>query len=108
MMALYLRREGFEVETFSDGRFVVERCAVAVPSAVVVDVVMEEMGGLQTIRHLRAFDSRLPIIVMSGGGADYVRAASELGADTSFTKPFHLSELSRAIKQEVNSGISLQ
>lgn len=112
LMALFLRTKGYEVETFTDGRFVIERCRKALPAVVVVDVVMAEMGGLETIRRIRAIDPHLPVIVISGGGAhgdgeDYSQSATARGATASLPKPFDLAELGRAVEQEVNRGISI-
>ncbi|MCW5732387.1 MAG: response regulator [Alphaproteobacteria bacterium] len=64
---------------------------------VIVDLIMPEMEGIETIREVRRIDAEIPIIAMSGGGrmseVDYLSAALKLGADYALRKPFRKAEL---------------
>ncbi len=69
---------------------------------VIIDLIMPEMEGIETIRAIRRIDAKIPIIAMSGGGkkspVDYLAAALTLGADYALRKPFRKAELLNLLK----------
>lgn len=71
-------------------------------SVVIVDLIMPEMEGIETIREIRRIDAKIPIIAMSGGvpmsPVDYLAAALKLGADCALRKPFRKAELLDLLK----------
>lgn len=70
---------------------------------VITDLVMPDMEGIETIRHLRRGYPQTKIVAISGGGvgdaAGYLKIASELGAHRTFAKPFFPGELLAAVEE---------
>jgi CheY-like chemotaxis protein len=71
------------------------------PDLVITDIIMPDMEGIGTISELRRRDPALPIIAMSGstsyGGVNYLKAARDLGANRTLTKPIRPAEMLEAI-----------
>ena len=90
--------EGFQVLEASNGLEAVKRVREDLPDLVLLDVMMPEMDGFETLRTVRQFSS-VPIIMLTvkGDEEDKVRGL-ELGADDYVTKPFGPRELSGRIK----------
>ena len=89
-----LRLEGFETELAEDGRGALSAIASAPPDAVVLDVLMPHVDGLEVCRRLRAAGDRTPVLVLTARDAiaDRVRGL-DAGADDYLVKPFALEEL---------------
>lgn len=89
-----LSMAGFEVEEAADGVAALRQVESFKPDLVVLDIVMPEKEGIETIMDLRRADKRVPILAMSGGGAagpdGYLVPAVKLGADRSLAKPFRI------------------
>jgi len=69
--------------------------------AVITDVFMPEMDGIETLAVLRKKFPDMPVIAMSGRpGVDYLAIARELGVTRTLRKPFEISELLAALKDE--------
>ena len=70
---------------------------------VVSDVLMPNMGGLETIHQLRKRSSSIPIISMSAGAQirpnEYLRVAGAIGANRTIAKPFWDWELLEIISE---------
>lgn len=70
---------------------------------VITDIVMPDMEGIETIRHLRRDYPSTKIVAISGGGIgdaqDYLKIARELGAQRTFSKPFLPGELLSAVEE---------
>ncbi len=56
---------GYEVEIARDGRAALERISVVRPSAVITDVIMPRMTGLELLEAIRRNRSAVPVIVMT-------------------------------------------
>jgi two-component system KDP operon response regulator KdpE len=92
-LRLTLSRAGYEVETAETGEEALALAATALPEAVILDLVLPGLSGIEVCRELRTW-SRAPVIVLSAVGdeADKV-AALDAGADDYVTKPFGVDEL---------------
>jgi CheY-like chemotaxis protein len=90
---------GFIVMTASDGREALKCLRSEQVSAVVTDVLMPNQDGIEVIRDIRAAFPSLPVIVVSGGPAVYLKAARALGADAAIEKPFDTATLAQTIHQ---------
>jgi CheY-like chemotaxis protein len=70
---------------------------------VITDMIMPEVDGVETINKLRQDYPEVKIIAISGGGRTepgaYLRAAENLGAVLTLTKPFGKTELLRAVEE---------
>ena len=86
---------GFEVVgEAGDGRAALEGIAETRPEAVLLDLSMPDMDGLEAIPHIREGDPAVAIIVLSGFSADRIAArAMERGADGYVEKGTSIQEL---------------
>jgi DNA-binding response OmpR family regulator len=89
----YLERDGFVVESVSDGASSLAAAAARPPDLVVLDLGLPGLDGLEVCRQLRR-SSPVPIIMLTARGAETDRILGlELGADDYVTKPFSPREL---------------
>src|SRR2546423_6307569 len=90
-----LELEGYEIQLAADGREALDRLETeAQPDALILDVLMPGVDGLEVCRELRRSGSRLPILMLTARDAVENRVAGlDAGADDYVTKPFALAEL---------------
>jgi two-component system response regulator MprA len=89
-----LRLEGFDVEMARDGREAVRSQASAPADAILLDVLMPELDGLEACRRLRDTGDRTPVLMLTARDEVGDRVAGlEAGADDYLPKPFALEEL---------------
>jgi DNA-binding response OmpR family regulator len=88
-----LEMEGFRVIEASDGLVALEQVREKMPDIVLLDVMMPEMDGFETLRMIREISS-VPVIMLTvrSSEEDKVRGL-DLGADDYITKPFSPREL---------------
>jgi len=85
---------GYEVELATDGLEALDRIASKRPDALVLDLMMPRLDGLETCRRLRSAGEDLPILVLTARDAVADRVAGlDAGADDYLPKPFALEEL---------------
>ena len=90
---LYLAREGYQIETVSDGALALARFAQVKPDLVVLDIMLPNVDGLTICREIRK-QSQVPIIMLTARDEVTDKVVGlELGADDYLTKPFHPQEL---------------
>jgi DNA-binding response OmpR family regulator len=90
---LYLAREGYQIETVSDGAQALARFAQVKPDLVVLDIMLPNVDGLTICREIRK-QSQVPIIMLTARDEVTDKVVGlELGADDYLTKPFHPQEL---------------
>ena len=95
-----LRLEAYEVELAADGREALDRLAgPAPPDAVVLDVAMPHIDGLEVCRRLRDAGDRTPVLMLTARDAVDDRVAGlDAGADDYLVKPFALKELKARLR----------
>jgi CheY-like chemotaxis protein len=101
-MLLGLESAGFEVDVAADGRRALELQHERAADVVITDIFMPEMDGLETIDRLRAEFPGTRIIAMSSGAArmqDYLKVASDIGADATLSKPFSTLDLVELVRR---------
>ncbi len=85
---------GYEVELASDGAQALEMVAADRPDAMVLDVMMPRLDGLEVARRLRGIGDDLPILVLTARDEVSDRVSGlDAGADDYLPKPFALEEL---------------
>jgi DNA-binding response OmpR family regulator len=93
-----LELEGHQVVEAHNGLQALEMIRTQLPDVVLMDVMMPEMDGFETLRLLREF-STVPVIMLTAKGDENDKVYGlELGADDYVTKPFGPRELSSRIK----------
>ncbi len=89
-----LRLEGYEVDLAGDGQEALLSLARRSADAVVLDVLMPVMDGLETCRALRRREDRTPVLMLTARHEVSDRVAGlDAGADDYLVKPFALEEL---------------
>jgi two-component system KDP operon response regulator KdpE len=93
---------GFQVADVSRGEEALQTLRAGAFDVVLLDVNMPGIGGLETLRRMRALAPRLPIIMLTVRDAEEEKVeALELGADDYVTKPFSTRELIARIRTAV-------
>lgn len=101
-----LERAGYEVIEVSTGTSAIETCMLEQPDVVVLDLSMEDIGGLQVLQTLRAMNVTAQVIVVS---ADVQRSTEQsvkaAGAARFVGKPAQADVLLSAISQTLAGGV---
>ena len=86
--------EGYQVTTASDGSEALDGVKLTEPDAIVLDVMMPRLDGLEVCRELRARGDRTPILILTAKHSVADRVSGlDAGADDYLVKPFALEEL---------------
>jgi two-component system response regulator MprA len=85
---------GYQVDLAEDGQAALDQMVDQRPDALVLDVMMPRVDGLEVCRRLRSAGDELPILVLTARDAVSDRVAGlDAGADDYLPKPFALEEL---------------
>jgi len=102
---MYLEREGFRIESASDGEAAFERIVSLQPALVVLDVMLPKLDGFEVCRRLRASHNSIAILMLTARDEDIDKILGlELGADDYLTKPFNPRELVARVKAILRRG----
>lgn len=94
-----LRLDGYEVTLAADGREALDALADTRQDAVILDVAMPGVDGLEVCRRLRDAGDRTPVLMLTARDAIDDRVAGlDAGADDYLVKPFHADELSARVR----------
>jgi two-component system, OmpR family, response regulator MprA len=89
-----LRLEGYDVSLAADGRSAMEAIAIRPPDAVVLDIGLPTIDGLEVCRRMRAAGDDTPVLMLTARDAINDRVQGlDAGADDYLVKPFALAEL---------------
>jgi len=90
---------GYDVQVAEDGAEAIEAVVQAVPDAVVLDVGMPGIDGLEVCRRLRRLGNRVPILMLTARVDISDRVAGlDAGADDYLIKPFDVDELKARLR----------
>jgi two-component system, OmpR family, response regulator MprA len=90
---------GYEVQTAEGGAEAIEAVVQSVPDAVVLDVGMPEVDGLEVCERLRRLGNRVPILMLTARVEVSDRVAGlDAGADDYLVKPFDNDELKARLR----------
>lgn len=93
---------GFQVAEASRGEEALQMLRAAASDVVLLDINMPGIGGIETLRRIRAAAPRLPVLMLTvRDGEEEKVEALELGADDYVTKPFSTRELIARIRTAV-------
>ncbi|MBP1626211.1 MAG: two component, sigma54 specific, transcriptional regulator, Fis family [Holophagaceae bacterium] len=103
-MALSLKRAGFVCEQARSGEDALRMTRPGAFDAVITDLRMTGMDGLQLTARLKALDPGIPVLLVTAfGSLDTAREAMRLGAFDYLSKPFSPDELVQAVKKAIRS-----
>jgi len=94
-----LTRRGMEVMAVSDGHAALDQWAARPPDAVVLDLTLPGLDGLQVLQQARARQLRAPVLILTARGTVGDRVVGlNAGADDYLPKPFDLDELEARLR----------
>src|ERR1700751_1174132 len=100
-----LAMESYEVAQAADGLEALERLGAAPYEAVILDIVMPRLDGLEVCRRLREGGDRTPVLMLTARGEVDDRVAGlDAGADDYLVKPFALRELLARLRRADENG----
>ncbi|MGA2321958.1 MAG: response regulator transcription factor [Solirubrobacteraceae bacterium] len=90
---------GYEVESAEEGEQALEMIAQSMPDAVVLDVGLPGIDGLEVCRRVRRLGNRVPILIVTARDAVSDRINGlDVGADDYLVKPFDVGELKARLR----------
>jgi len=100
LLTEYLGGLGYQTIEAANGLDALQKLKTAVPALIILDLVMPEQEGIETIRAIRLTNKDMKIIAVSGAFAgQFLRAAELLGANAVLPKPLDLAELKRLVEE---------
>ncbi len=102
LVSVYLRRHGYTTVEAQDGSQAVAQARLHRDhlTAICMDYSMPGMTGAEAHRHIRQWDSEVPIVIMSGyGEADALDGLNDAGRTAFLSKPFPLSRLTSLFRE---------
>jgi nitrogen regulation protein NR(I) len=100
-----LRSDELRIITAQTGRAGISLVEREKPDAVLLDVRLPDLSGLDVLKELRAIDPKLPVIVMTTHGtAETAIEAMQRGAFDYLLKPWNLDELTNLVNQALEAG----
>lgn len=94
LVAMALRYEGWDVRTAATGSEAVRTAREFSPDAVVLDMMLPDIDGLEILRRMRADEPEVPVLFLTARDAVEDRVAGlTAGGDDYVTKPFSLEEV---------------
>ncbi len=102
-----LERAGHEVVAIADGRQVLGACREHQTELVLLDILMPDQDGIETIVELQKELPEVKIIAISGGGSfgdpgPFFQAAKALGAVRVLRKPVEMKQLVQAVQEQLD------
>ena len=100
LFAKVLSEEGYKVSTAGNGKEALKKIKKEEPDLVLLDIIMPEMDGIETLAAIKKFNENIQVIMITAYGTiDTVIKATELGAYDYVTKPFDLEKAKGIIKR---------
>lgn len=104
-----LKEEGYSVDSCFDGVEVFDYLACAEYDAIVLDIMMPRMDGLQVLRKLRADNNQIPVLLLTAKDRVEDRVTGlDAGADDYLVKPFAIRELLARIRVMLRKPASVK
>jgi len=98
LLAEYLQTHGWETFRAANGLEALLHVKQQRPAAVVLDLNMPRLGGIDALKRIRAFDAAIAVVVVSANADDNMRSQAEaLGAKAILDKPLDLAQLLAAL-----------
>lgn len=99
-----LQREGYEVSTVENGKKALEILAIEKYDIVLLDIMMPDMDGFETLKRIRGTDKlkTLPVIMLTSlNEMEDVKKCIGLGANDYVLKPYNIEDLKNRIEKHL-------
>jgi len=99
LLCSFLTITGYQAILASNGEEAIELAKSESPNAIILDIMMPGIDGIETCRRLKAEEQTrfIPVIMATGFGTTKTES-TEVGADDIIYKPFNLSDLAVRLK----------
>ncbi|MCR2807781.1 response regulator [Paenibacillus soyae] len=99
--------EGYNTFQAANGKIALEIVKRESPDLVLLDMKIPGMDGLEILKHIKAIDSSIKVIMMTAyGELDMIKEATDHGALMHFTKPFDIDEMRMEVNKQLQGGNS--
>ena len=101
LVALHLKKSGFDTREFSEAHQLLDYLKVQIPSLIILDLMLPDMDGLDLCKYLKSQEiySNIPVIMLTAKAEETDKVVGlEIGADDYITKPFSPRELVARVK----------
>jgi DNA-binding NtrC family response regulator len=98
-----LKLEGFDVIASEDGLDGLEKLKTLAPDAIILDLKMPKLGGMEFLKEAHGINNEAPIIILTGhGDVDDAVESMKRGAYDFLTKPVNIDKLSLILKRSLD------
>ena len=105
-MEIYLKKEGYNIIKAYNGNEALEKIKENDIHLIILDIMMPEKDGLETLEEIRK-DKSIPVILLSAKSEDYDKIGGlNQGADDYITKPFNPLELIARVNSQIRRYVS--
>ena len=105
MLRQMLESAGHSVDEVKGGMEALERYSLKKPDVVLLDIIMEEMNGLEVLTRLRELDSKAKVVVATADTQNATRREAEsAGAMGMLAKPFEKEQVLETIETVAGGG----
>ena len=106
MLRVVLDRSGFQSSFATNGRQAIEMLRANPYSAVVLDVMMPEIGGREVVELIMAESLPVPVVICSAAGPRVLEQFDQEVVKAVIRKPFDVDDLIAAVKRAISPGAS--
>jgi len=99
-----LEGQHYEIETALDGREALNAATTRPYNLVIMDIVMPNMNGIDSIRAIRKKHSDMPIIVISSFHDQFTAVLAELNVQCVLIKPVMITQLVRSVQEVIQAS----
>ncbi len=100
-----LTEEGYTVDSAASGEEAIARLGRQCPDAVIVDIRLPGMDGIETFRRIHSARPKLPVVIMTAfGTTEQAIEATKLGAFDYVLKPFEIPAMLAIVRQALEAG----
>ena len=94
----------YEIDTALDGQEALSAATSKIYDLVIMDIVMPNMNGIESIRAIRKKHADMPIIVISSFHDQFTKVLAELNVQCVLIKPVMITQLVRSVREVIQAS----